>query len=237
MNKILFLLCILVPSIVAAQLSQEDIIELARTKVEAISPANNVYLDQQSTSADNTVTVEQRSGNNSVTGTFTGQSNFIGITQDNRSNVLGKNLFEFDIRGNVNTIISQQSNLGNGYSANYAEIKMLGNGNFGSSSQAASNTAYNSFFANVIGNNNFLDINQTGTGSHSIDITLTGNGNSVTASQLGTAAHRAAVNISNVGGPGSVTLTQQGNLPQIFNVMQQCANISGCNLSVIQGSQ
>jgi hypothetical protein len=237
MNKnLIFSLFLIISNSAIAQTAQDALAAAAKIKVDSISTSNSVYLDQQAASSDNIVTVDQRSGSNSINGVVNGELNFIAIGQNNIDNLNGKNLVEFEILGNFNSLNLTQTNLGAVYSANYGGVVIHGNENFGSSSQTASNNAYNSFFVNILGNNNSFDITQNGIGGHVIDITLTGNNHSIAASQSGSVTHKATLNLSNVGGPGSINITQQGNVSQTFNIIQQCANILGCNLSVTQGT-
>lgn len=237
MKKYLILIfSLIVVNYSTAQTVQDQMAADAKIKVDSIPTSNNVYLDQQTTSSDNIVTVDQRSGNNSVNGTVSGQLNFIGIGQSNVDNPNGRNLAEFNVQGNFNSLTLTQTTLGSVYSSNYIEAIISGSENFGTVGQVASNNAYNSFFANILGSNNYFDIAQGGTGGHMFNLTLTGNNHSVVASQTGSATHKAILNISNVGGSGSINITQQGNVSQNFNLIQQCANILGCNLTVTQGS-
>lgn len=235
-KQLLLIFSLIIYSVSHAQTVQDQMAAAAKIKVDSISSSNNIYLDQQINSSNNIITVDQRSGNNSIEGTINGELNFIGIGQNNLANPNGKNLTEFDIQGNFNSLNVTQTTLGIVYSSNYAEIIIHGNENFGSVSQTASNGAYNSFFANILGNNNSFDITQGGVGGHVINVTLTGNNNSAIASQTGSATHKATLNLSNVGGPGSINITQQGNVAQNFNLVQQCANLLGCNLTVTQGT-
>jgi hypothetical protein len=66
-------------------------------------------------------------------------------------------------------------------------------------------------------------------------LTMTGNGNSANITQTGAGSHKATINLANVGGASSLTLLQQGSTNQVYSITQQCANLSGCSVSVTQG--
>jgi hypothetical protein len=85
------------------------------------------------------------------------------------------------------------------------------------------------------GNTNIFDVAQQGSGSY-LDLSLTGNGHNVTANQKDAGSHKATINLTNAGGASTVNLVQQGTTAQNINITQQCAMLSGCSVSVTQGT-
>jgi hypothetical protein len=77
---------------------------------------------------------------------------------------------------------------------------------------------------------------QSGTGNHYLDLTLTGNGHNVNITQKDAGSHKATINLTNAGGATALSLVQQGNTNQVYSITQQCANLSGCSVSVTQGT-
>ncbi|NBO29599.1 MAG: hypothetical protein EBX47_10880 [Synechococcaceae bacterium WB8_1B_057] len=69
-----------------------------------------------------------------------------------------------------------------------------------------------------------------------MDLSLTGNGHTVVATQDGSGTHRATINLANAGGASTLNLLQQGSVSQQYNITQACANLSGCSVTVTQGS-
>ena len=91
------------------------------------------------------------------------------------------------------------------------------------------------FFGIVNGNTNVFDVIQQGSGSY-LDLSLTGTGHNVSANQKDAGSHKATINLTNAGGASTVNLVQQGATAQNINITQQCATLSGCSVSVTQGT-
>ena len=137
------------------------------------------------------------------------------------------------ISGNTNTLSLKQSNDGAVTSGHFAYIDITGNNNQGTLTQAGNGEK--TFFGILAGNSGVFDITQQGSGSY-FDLSLAGNGHNVTANQKDAGSHKATINLTNAGGPSSVTLIQQGATAQNINITQQCATLSGCSVSVTQGT-
>ena len=251
-----------------AQTAQKN---AAKTRVANITLGNHLYLEQKIGSSGNAVTIEQTGNYNKIAGlggtTYSiidGDSNTVNIKQ---GDTLGKNLIEFNVVGNTNTITLwqarnpttglqdgqessghymglnitgntntlslKQSNDGGTTSGHFAYIDITGNNNNGTLKQ--SGNGEKTFFGVVNGNTNVFDISQQGTGSF-FDLSLTGNGHNVTAMQKDAGSHKATVNLTNAGGSSTVNLIQQGSTAQNINITQQCATLSGCSVSVTQGT-
>jgi len=58
----------------------------------------------------------------------------------------------------------------------------------------------------------------------------------VVATQDGAGSHRATIDLTRVLGSSTLNLTQQGAVTQQYNITQACANLSGCSVTVTQGS-
>lgn len=243
----------------------------AKNRVAAITLGNHLYIEEKIGSSGNSVTVEQSGSYNKIAGV--GGSNYSIIDGDNNTinikqgSVLGKNLIEFNVIGNSNSVTAwqarnestglgnssdsgghyfglnltgssnnltvKQSNTGGSSSGQFAYIDILGNSNQGLLRQSGNNEKL--FFGVLTGNSNIFDVMQQGTGTHFIDLTLTGNGNNATILQKDSGNHKATVNLTNAGGANTLNLTQQGSTAQSINITQQCANLSGCSVTVTQG--
>ena len=146
----------------------------------------------------------------------------------------GGHILRLSVTGNSATYVLRQGNDGGPNSGHFLNYTMSGGG--GSHTVKQSNNGEKIAFINISGNHNNENITQSGTGNHFLDLTLTGNNNSANITQTGSGSHRATINLANVGGASSLTLIQQGSTNQIYSISQQCANLSGCSVSVTQGT-
>jgi hypothetical protein len=145
----------------------------------------------------------------------------------------GGHISRVSITGDVGTYIFRQGNDGGTNSGHFLNYTMSGSG--GTHRVTQSNNGEKLAFISITGNNNNETILQSGTGNHFLDLTMTGNGNSANITQTGAGSHKATINLANVGGASSLTLLQQGSTNQVYSITQQCANLSGCSVSVTQG--
>jgi hypothetical protein len=145
----------------------------------------------------------------------------------------GGHYMGLNLTGSTNTLSLKQSNDGGTASGHFAYVDVTGNNNQGTLKQMGNGEK--TFFGIVNGNTNVFDITQQGSGSF-FDLSLTGNGHNVTASQKDAGSHKATINLTNNGGASNVTLIQQGATAQNINITQQCATLSGCSVSVTQGT-
>ena len=166
----------------------------------------------------NNITVWQ--ARNATTGMQTGQES-------------GGHYMGLNVNGSTNTLSLKQSNDGGATSGHFAYVDITGNNNQGTLKQTGNGEK--TFFGIINGNTNVFDVTQQGSGSF-FDISLTGNGHNVTASQKDAGSHKATINLTNSGGSSTVNLIQQGTTAQNINITQQCATLSGCSVSVTQGT-
>ncbi len=138
-----------------------------------------------------------------------------------------------NINGSTNTLSLKQSNEGGSSSGHFAYVDVTGNNNQGTLKQTGNGEK--TFFGIINGNTNIFDVTQQGSGSY-FDLSLTGNGHNVTANQKDAGSHKATVNLISAGGSSTVNLIQQGATAQNINITQQCATLSGCSVSVTQGT-
>lgn len=138
------------------------------------------------------------------------------------------------VNGDSNTLSIRQGNEGAVNSGHVGLLYVKGDSNNISLRQSANNDK--KAFISVDGNNNYGLVSQLGTGNHYIDLSLTGNGHNVNATQKDSGTHKATINLQNFGGASLLTLTQQGSTGQQYSILQQCANLNGCTVSVTQGT-
>jgi hypothetical protein len=130
--------------------------------------------------------------------------------------------------GNSNNILTQQTDTGQ-----YNETTVSGNNNVMNLQQSGS--GHKTLFANINGGDNNVTATQQGTGQHYLDIDLLGNGHSVNVLQDGAGDHAATIHLNNGGGSSTLNLTQSGSTAQTYSIDQTCANAGGCNTTITQG--
>jgi hypothetical protein len=191
---------------------------------------------------NNTVNIKQGDtlGKNLIEFNVVGNTNNISIWQA-RSPVTGLqdgsesggHYIGLNVNGSTNTLSLKQSNTGGATSGHFAYVDVTGNNNNGTLNQ--SNNSEKTFFGIINGSNNVFNVTQQGSINY-FDLSLTGNGHNVNANQKDAGSHKATVNLTNAGGASTVTLVQQGATAQNINITQQCATLSGCSVSVTQGT-
>jgi hypothetical protein len=241
-----------------------NITPLNQSKVDVwtsknIQGGNAIYI-QQIGGGNNTVTMDQDGNknlirsvingtNNNITArqgvmgvgqnemkiNFEGNNNVVNVNQarDTLGNPLGVNghYLAVDITGWGTNLTVQQTNNG-GVGGHYNETTINGNGNSVLARQTDNGNKI--MFVKVDGALNTVEAIQKGTGQHKLDVTLTGDRNNVQAVQEGTTANNATLNLTNLGGPASVILQQNGG--QSVSVTTSCATASGCApITVRQG--
>jgi hypothetical protein len=191
---------------------------------------------------NNTVNIKQgdTTGKNLIEFNILGNTNNVTIWQSRNPTTglrdgqeSGGHYMGLNVNGNTNTLTAKQSNDGGSTSGHFAYIDVSGNTNTGTLTQ--SGNGEKTFFGVVNGGGNMFNVTQQGAGSY-LDLSLTGNGHSVTATQKDAGSHKATINLTNNGGASTVALTQQGATAQNINITQQCATLSGCSVSVTQGT-
>jgi hypothetical protein len=190
----------------------------------------------------NTFNIKQGSigGKNLIEFSIVGNSNSTTIWQSRNSNGAlaapesGGHYAGISLAGNNNTISIKQSNDGNGNSGHYSLVTLAGSNNGITIRQ--SNDNEKKLFGTITGNSNNANIIQEGLGNQYLDLSLSGNGHITNITQKDNGTHRATINLQNFGGASSLNLIQQGNANQSYSILQQCANLNGCSVSVTQGN-
>ena len=191
--------------------------------------SNTVNIKQGDTLGKNLIEFAIKGNTNNVT-IWQSRSPTTGLKDGSES---GGHYMGLNINGNTNTVSLKQSNDGGATSGHFAYVDITGTGNNASLKQ--SGNGEKTFFGIISGSTNVFDVTQQGSGSF-FDLSLTGNGHNVTANQKDAGSHKATVNLTNAGGSSTVNLIQQGATAQNINITQQCATLSGCSVSVTQGS-
>ena len=191
----------------------------------------------------NNITIKQGDGvgkNLTEIGIY-GASNNITIWQARNPNTglpdggeSGGHYAGLGINGDSNTATVKQSNAGGIGSGHFSLLYVKGNNNTATITQTQNNDK--KFFGSIDGNNNIFNILQQDSGNHYIDLAVVGNGHTANVTQSGSGTHRATINLQNSGGASVLTLIQQGSTGQQYSIMQQCANLNGCSVSLTQGT-
>ena len=138
------------------------------------------------------------------------------------------------INGDSNTVTIKQGNEGAANSGHVGLIYVKGDSNTMTLRQAGNSDK--KAFISVDGNSNTGSVYQFGQGNHYVDLALVGNGHTANVTQSGTGTQRATINLQNAGGASNLTLVQQGSTGQQYSIVQQCANLNGCSVSITQGT-
>ena len=203
---------------------------LGGTDYAVINGDNNVINIKQGDTIGKNLIEFSVTGNTNNVSVWQARNPTTGLQDGNES---GGHYLGLNVTGSSNTLGLKQSNDGGSSSGHFAYVDVTGNNNSGTLKQTGNGEK--TFFGVIAGNTNVFDITQQGSGSY-FDLSLTGNGHSVTANQKDAGSHKATVNLTNAGGASNVTLLQQGSTAQNINITQQCATLSGCSVSVTQGT-
>ncbi len=230
-----------------------------RIDLEISGPNNNVTIEQTGSwnkiqglgggnawvgGFTNSVNIKQGdtlSGRNLIEYYSQGNGNNVTISQARNTNTgaqdgqeSGGHIMRLSVTGNSATYVLRQGNDGGANSGHFLSYTMNGGG--GTHTVKQSNDGEKRAWINITGNNNNETVLQSGTGNHYLDLTLTGNGHNVNITQKDAGSHKATINLTNAGGATALSLVQQGNTNQVYSITQQCANLSGCSVSVTQGT-
>jgi len=202
--------------ITANQLAQKN---AAKGRVASITLGNHLYIDQKIGSSGNTVTIEQTGNYNKISGlggtdyaVINGDNNIINIKQ---GDTIGKNLIEFSITGNTNTVsIWQARNSttglqdGNESGGHYLGLNVTGSTNTLSLKQSNDGGTSSGHFAyvDVTGNNNNGTLKQMSNGEKTFFGVVNGNTNVFDITQQGTGSY---FDLSLTGNGHSVTANQK----------------------------
>jgi hypothetical protein len=202
----------------------------AGTNAHVAGFSNSVNIQQGDTlSGRNLIELYVQGNGNSVT--MSQARNTTTGAQDGVES--GGHVARLSVAGDVGTYIIRQGNDGGSASGHFLNYTMTGSGGTHRVTQA--NNGEKLAFISIAGSNNNETVIQSGTGNHFLDLSITGNGNSANITQKDSGSHKATISLINAGGPSSATLVQQGTTNQVYSITQQCANLSGCSVSVTQG--
>lgn len=190
------------------------------------------------------ITSQQQTRKDSRLGSFNGNSADITIQGNNNTVELEQrgagHYLELDILGNSNTVTSQQLDQ-TGPVRHYQETIVQGNSNTVTILQSGSSKTS---FINILGSANQIDIAQTGSGAHFLDLQVNGNHHSVDILQDGTGNHSATIDLTELDGSWTFKLEQKGSTPQVYSLPHDltdgtveagaCYSISGCTLEIFQ---
>lgn len=191
----------------------------AKNRVANITLGNTLYLEQKIGSNANSVTIEQTGFYNKIAGlgggTYAivdGDNNTVNIKQGDTT---GKNLIEFNIVGNTNTITMWQSRspttgLRDGVESggHYMGLNIAGNTNTVTLKQSNDGGATSGHFAyvDISGNTNNATLKQTGNGEKTFFGIVNGSSNVFDVTQQGSGSY---LDLSLAGNGHSVTANQK----------------------------
>jgi hypothetical protein len=181
------------------------------------------------------------SGRNLIEMSVQGNGNSVTISQARNTSTgaqdsqeSGGHILRLSVTGNSATYVLRQGNDGGANSGHFLNYTLVGGG--GTHTVKQSNNGEKLAFVSINGNYNNETVTQSGTGNHFLDLSMSGNNNSANITQTGSGSHKATISLTNAGGASSLTLLQQGSTNQVYSITQQCANLSGCSVSVTQGT-
>ena len=199
-----------------AQTAQKN---AAKSRVANIVLGNYLYLEQKIGSSGNSVTVEQTGNYNKIAGlgggtyaVIDGDNNTVNIKQ---GDTLGKNLIEFNVVGNTNTITLWQARNpttglqdGQESGGHYMGLNINGNTNTLSLKQSNDGGTTSEHFAyvDVTGNNNQGTLKQMGNGEKTFFGIVNGNTNVFDVTQQGSGSF---MDLSLTGNGHNVTASQK----------------------------
>jgi hypothetical protein len=234
-----------------AQTAQKN---AAKGRVANIVLGNHLYLEQKIGSSGNAVTVEQTGNYNKIAGL--GGGNYAVIDGDNNTvnikqgDTLGKNLIEFSITGNTNTVnIWQARNATTGLQTgqesggHYTGLNIAGNTNSLTVKQSNDGGSSSGHFAyvDVTGNSNTGTLKQTGNGEKTFFGIINGNTNVFDVTQQGSGSffdlsltgngHNVTANQKDAGShKATINLTNSGGASNV-TLIQQGATAQNINIT------
>jgi hypothetical protein len=191
----------------------------AKGRVANITLGNTLYLEQKIGSSGNAVTIEQTGFYNKIAGlgggTYAivdGDNNTVNIKQGDTT---GKNLIEFNIVGNTNTITMWQSRSpttglrdGSESGGHYMGLNIAGNTNTVTLKQSNDGGATSGHFAyvDISGNTNNATLKQSGNGEKTFFGIVNGSSNVFDVAQQGSGSY---LDLSLAGNGHNVTANQK----------------------------
>jgi len=204
--------------------------------------ANEIYITQTGDSL--ALRVEQRSADNYVNLSSTGNTNDISITQGMHydgstywvdTDETGGHEAYWTITGANNTVWSSQTDVnrgGGGGSPHH--LANIVNGDYNTIAHTQMGKAGHDGFVEIQGDNNDVTLYQRGNGGAKwADVVLNGDGHSVDVNQRGSQSANATVDLTNSGGAYDFILTQNVTTSaDTYSITGICTNSAGCALSV-----
>jgi hypothetical protein len=177
---------------------------------------------------NNNTTLKQKGENNVILFGITGNSNTTTVDQGVTTGA-DDNRVEFDIDGDSNILsITQNHNNTVGNNGHYIAVDIDGDINNVNTSQL--NDSDKKAFISVQGDDNDIDVNQWGSGSHYTEIAV-GSDQTVDITQDGSGNHNASISMS--GYESGLDLTQDSSTGQVYSINQNCVNANGCGTTTI----
>ena len=234
-----------------AQTAQKN---AAKSRVANIVLGNYLYLEQKIGSSGNSVTVEQTGNYNKIAGlgggtyaVIDGDNNTVNIKQ---GDTLGKNLIEFNVVGNTNTITLWQARNpttglqdGQESGGHYMGLNINGNTNTLSLKQSNDGGSSSGHFAyvDITGNNNQGTLKQMGNGEKTFFGIVNGNTNVFDVTQQGSGSyfdlsltgngHNVTANQKDAGShKATINLTNNGGASTV-TLIQQGATAQNINIT------
>ena len=202
--------------------------------------ANELYITQSGD--DFTLDVDQRSENNYISATVTGNTNTVTIRQGMHDDgtidldETGGHEAYWTVTGQGNNVASYQTDTnrsGGGGAAHH--LANIVNGDSNSVTHTQMGKAGHDGFVEIQGDSNNVSLLQRGnTGQHTADIVLYGDGHSISSEQKDNGAKSLTLDLTNNGGSYTVSSGQYGADAQSYSLTGSCANTIGCSVSVTQ---
>jgi len=226
----------------------------AKDRVANVQLGNHLYIEQKIGSSGNTVNIEQTGFYNKISGlgggtyaVVDGDNNTVNIKQGDTA---GKNLIEFNIVGNTNTVTLWQSRNpttglrdGSESGGHYMGLNINGSTNTLSLKQSNDGGATSGHFAyvDVTGNNNQGTLKQMGNGEKTFFGVVNGSTNVFDVTQQGAGSyfdlsltgngHNVSANQKDTGShKATVNLTNSGGASTI-NLVQQGSTAQNINIT------
>jgi len=212
----------------------------------SVKAQNQIYLDQISTSATDTVTqtgASNRIGANGSQSTITGDNGTFNIKQIGDNNAIDFNLtgdnytFKLWNTGDSNTQKLFMNGANNNFSAVFAggSNSMVFNNDGTHTGTAQATTAHGTFAFDVAGNSNSFDIGVANGSYNKLDYTVAGNSNTFALTQTGlvtgTSGHNQTVTVN--GNSNNLSVSQSGTTTQ---TLQYNLTGSSNNVTISQSS-
>ena len=222
---------------------QTNAVTAAKTRLSGMSLGNRIDLETKSGTSNPSVTIEQSGNYNLIQGLsggnaiIDGDNNSINIKQ---GSVSGRNLIEFGVYGDSNTVtIWQARNNSTGAAkapesgGHYTALGINGDSNTVTIKQNndGGNVSGHFAFLYLTGNTNTITIAQANDNEKKVFATATGNSNTMSITQQGTGNHYLDISVNGNSNTASVTQKDSGTHKATVNL----TNSGGAsNLTLIQ---